>query len=151
MYVLHPSISHGKYVVLPKHKTFLCNLHISESFTPKEDLMLFSAFEQYNGKFNCFPRTLFPNRSLAQLRTRYHNVLAQRNKTDSWSVEDDSKLIKFVSEHGTSQWVNCANHLGNHTRTSCRTRFLVINRFVEQNPHAQISDIPRRKTNKRQR
>ncbi|XP_034488399.1 uncharacterized protein LOC117792384 [Drosophila innubila] len=130
MYVLHPSISH-------------------EPFTPKEDLMLFSAFEQYNGKFNCFPRTLFPNRSLAQLRTRYHNVLAQRNKTDSWSVEDDSKLIEFVSKHGTSQWVNCANHLGNHTRTSCRTRFLVINRFVEQHPNAQISDIPRRKTNKK--
>ncbi|KAL7729002.1 hypothetical protein ACLKA6_019836 [Drosophila palustris] len=125
MYVLHPSISH-------------------EPFTPKEDMMLFSAFEQYNGKFNCFPRTLFPNRSLAQLRTRYHNVLAARNKTDSWSVIDDMKLVEFVAEHGTSQWVNCANHLGNHTRTSCRTRYLVVKRFLEQNPNASVDDIPRR-------
>ncbi|KAH8310047.1 hypothetical protein KR044_011157, partial [Drosophila immigrans] len=129
LYVLHPSICH-------------------EPFTDKEDLMLFAAVKEYNGKFNCFPRTLFPNRSLAQLRTRYHNVLAQRNKTDSWSVEDDTKLMGFVTMHGTSQWVNCANHLGNHTRTSCRTRFLVIKRFLEQHPRATVSDIPRRKTTK---
>ncbi|KAH8419154.1 hypothetical protein KR222_006931, partial [Zaprionus bogoriensis] len=126
MYVLHPSISHAP-------------------FTPKEDLMLYAAVEEYNGKFNCFPRTLFPNRSLAQLRTRYHNVLAQRNKTDPWSVEDDRKLMDFVTAHGSSQWVDCANYLGNHTRTSCRTRSLVIKRFLEQHPNATIDDIPRRK------
>ncbi|EDW59779.1 snRNA-activating protein complex subunit 4 [Drosophila virilis] len=130
MYVLHPSISHAP-------------------FTPSEDLMLFAAVEEYNGKFNCFPRTLFPNRSLAQLRTRYNNVLAQRNKTDPWSMEDDTKLMSFVTEHGTSQWVKCASHLGNHTRTSCRTRFLVIKRFLEQNPQATVADIPRRKTHKK--
>ncbi|KAH8359206.1 hypothetical protein KR093_005270, partial [Drosophila rubida] len=129
LYVLHPSICH-------------------EPFTDKEDLMLFAAVKEYNGKFHCFPRTLFPNRSLAQLRTRYHNVLAQRNKTDSWSVEDDTKLMGFVTTHGTSQWVSCANHLGNHTRTSCRTRFLVIKRFLEQHPNATVSDIPRRKITK---
>ncbi|ALC47210.1 Pbp95 [Drosophila busckii] len=127
-YVLHPSISR-------------------EPFTPKEDFQLFAAYEEYNGKFNCFPRTLFPNRSLAQLRTRYHNVLAQRNKTDCWSVDDDTKLMDFVGNHGP-QWVNCANFLGNHTRTSCRTRFLVIKRFLEQNSHATVADIPRRKCHK---
>lgn len=111
--------------------------------------MLYAAYEEYNGKFNCIPRNLFPNRSLAQLRTRYHNVLAQRNKTDSWSVEDDSKLMSFVTTHGTSQWLNCANHLGNHTRTSCRTRFLVIKRFLEQHPDSTIEDLPRRKINKK--
>lgn len=122
---------------------------ISAPFTPKEDLMLYAAYEEYNGKFNCIPRTLFPNRSLAQLRTRYHNVLAQRSKTDSWSAEDDSKLMSYVTKHGTSQWLNCANHLGNHTRTSCRTRFLVIKRFLEQHPDSTIEDLPRRKTNKK--
>lgn len=110
--------------------------------------MLYAAFQEYKGKFNCFPRTLFPNRSLAQLRTRYNNVLAQRNKTDSWSVEDDTKLMSFVTANGTSQWLNCANHLGNHTRTSCRTRFLVIKRFLEQHPNATINDLPRRKSSK---
>ncbi|KAH8347131.1 hypothetical protein KR059_005607 [Drosophila kikkawai] len=128
-YVLHPSISH-------------------EAFSTKEDMMLFAAVEEYNGKFHCFPRTLFPNRSLAQLRTRYHNVLAQRNKTDSWSVQDDTRLMNFVTEHGPSQWVNCATFLGNHTRTSCRTRFMVIKRFLEQNPSATVEDLPRRRSRK---
>ncbi|KAH8383903.1 hypothetical protein KR009_011188 [Drosophila setifemur] len=128
-YVLHPSISH-------------------EPFSAKEDMMLFAAVEEYNGKFHCFPRTLFPNRSLAQLRTRYHNVLAQRNKTDSWSVLDDTRLMEFVTEHGTSQWLNCATFLGNHSRTGCRTRFLVIKRFLEQNPSARVEDLPRRRSKK---
>ncbi|XP_020817490.1 myb-like protein L [Drosophila serrata] len=128
-YVLHPSISH-------------------EPFTTKEDMMLFAAVEEYNGKFHCFPRTLFPNRSLAQLRTRYHNVLAQRNKTDSWSVRDDTRLMAFVTEHGPSQWVKCATFLGNHSRTSCRTRFMVIKQFLERNPSATVEDLPRRKSKK---
>ncbi|KAH8313880.1 hypothetical protein KR067_013439 [Drosophila pandora] len=129
MYVLHPSISHAP-------------------FTAKEDMMLFAAVEEYNGKFNCFPRSLFPNRSLAQLRTRYHNTLAQRTKTDAWSVEDDNRLMEFVTEHGTSQWLSCATFLGNHSRTSCRTRFLVIKRFLEQNPTASVEDLPRRRSKK---
>ncbi|KAH8277339.1 hypothetical protein KR026_009229 [Drosophila bipectinata] len=129
MYVLHPSISHAP-------------------FTAKEDMMLFAAVEEYNGKFNCFPRSLFPNRSLAQLRTRYHNTLAQRNKTDAWSVEDDNRLMEFVTENGTSQWLSCATFLGNHSRTSCRTRFLVIKRFLEQNPTASVEDLPRRRSRK---
>ncbi|XP_043071198.1 snRNA-activating protein complex subunit 4 isoform X2 [Drosophila grimshawi] len=129
LYVLHPSISH-------------------EPFTQKEDVMLFAAVEEYDGKFNCIPRTLFPNRSMVQLRTRYNNVLAQRHKTDSWSVSDDMKLIAFVEAHGTAQWVNCANHLGNHSRTSCRTRSMVIQRFMEQHPDATVADIPRRKVHK---
>ncbi|XP_022214388.2 uncharacterized protein LOC111068907 [Drosophila obscura] len=125
-YALHPSISHAP-------------------FSTTEDIMLFAAVEEYNGKFHSFPRTLFPNRSLAQLRTRYHNVLAQRTKTDPWSVLDDTKLMNFVTEHGAAQWVNCAAHLGNHTRTSCRTRFLVIKRFLEQHPSATVGDFPRRR------
>lgn len=148
LYVLHPSISHGKLnkkIKLVHYSVFVC---LSAPFTPKEDIMLYAAFQEYKGKFNCFPRTLFPNRSLAQLRTRYNNVLAQRNKTDSWSVEDDKKLMAFVTTNGTSQWLNCAKHLGNHTRTSCRTRFLVIKRFLEQHPNATIDDLPRRKSNK---
>ncbi|EDW55299.1 uncharacterized protein LOC6614322 [Drosophila sechellia] len=128
-YVLHPSISH-------------------EPFTTKEDMMLFAAVEEYNGKFHCFPRSLFPNRSLTQLRTRYHNVLAQRNKTDSWSVQDDTRLMSFVTQYGASQWLNCATFLGNHTRTSCRTRFLVIKKFLEQNPNAKVEDLPRRRSKK---
>ncbi|XP_043656454.1 snRNA-activating protein complex subunit 4 [Drosophila teissieri] len=128
-YVLHPRISH-------------------EAFTTKEDMMLFAAVEEYNGKFHCFPRSLFPNRSLTQLRTRYHNVLAQRNKTDSWSVQDDTRLMSFVTQYGASQWLNCATFLGNHTRTSCRTRFLVIKKFLEQNPNAKVEDLPRRRSKK---
>ncbi|XP_030374013.1 snRNA-activating protein complex subunit 4 [Scaptodrosophila lebanonensis] len=128
-YVLHPNISH-------------------EPFTVDEDIMLYAAVEEYNGRFYSIPRSMFPKRSLTQLRTRYFNVLAQRHKTDSWSIEDDKKLIDFVAKNGQSAWLDCAEHLGNHTRTSCRTRFLVIKRYLERCPNAKVEDIPRRRPHK---
>ncbi|XP_004536996.1 uncharacterized protein LOC101457522 isoform X2 [Ceratitis capitata] len=127
IYYLDPKISH-------------------EPFTAEEDLILLAAVEEYGEKFALFPRTLFPNRSITQLRMRYKNTLQTRHMLTPWSVEDDKKLMEFISEHGTSAWLRCAESLGNHNRISCRTRFLTIKKFFEKNPEATIDDIPRKKT-----
>ncbi|XP_053960123.1 uncharacterized protein LOC128864471 [Anastrepha ludens] len=126
IYYLDPKISH-------------------EPFTPEEDLILLAAVEEYGEKFALFPRTLFPNRSITQLRMRYKNTLQTRHMLKPWSVEDDKKLMEFVSEHGTSSWLRCAETLGNHNRISCRTRFLTIQKFFKKNPEATLEDIPRKK------
>ncbi|XP_036233413.2 uncharacterized protein Pbp95 isoform X2 [Bactrocera oleae] len=127
IYYLDPKISH-------------------EPFSPEEDLILLAAVEEYGEKFALFPRTLFPNRSITQLRMRYRNTLQTRHKLTPWSVEDDKKLMEFISEHGTSAWLRCAEALGNHNRISCRTRFLTIKKFFTKNPEATLEDIPRKKT-----
>uniref|UniRef100_A0A0K8WBB8 snRNA-activating protein complex subunit 4 n=1 Tax=Bactrocera latifrons TaxID=174628 RepID=A0A0K8WBB8_BACLA len=127
IYYLDPKISH-------------------EPFSPEEDLILLAAVEEYGEKFALFPRTLFPNRSITQLRMRYRNTLQTRHKLTPWSVEDDKKLMEFIAEHGTSAWLRCAGALGNHNRISCRTRFLTIKKFFAKNPEATLEDIPRKKT-----
>ncbi|XP_017481702.1 PREDICTED: uncharacterized protein LOC108370802 [Rhagoletis zephyria] len=127
LYYLHPKISH-------------------EPFTAEEDLILLAAVEEYGEKFALFPRTLFPNRSITQLRMRYRNTLQTRHKLAPWTVEDDKKLMECISEHGTSAWLRCAEVLGNHNRISCRTRFVTIQKFFVKNPEATIEDIPRKKT-----
>ncbi|XP_054081260.1 uncharacterized protein LOC105214092 isoform X2 [Zeugodacus cucurbitae] len=127
IYYLDPKISH-------------------EPFSPEEDLILLAAVEEYGEKFALFPRTLFPNRSITQLRMRYRNTLQTRHKLTPWSVEDDKKLMEFIAEHGTSAWLRCAETLGNHNRISCRTRFLTIQKFFVKNPEATLDDIPRKKT-----
>ncbi|XP_050317277.1 uncharacterized protein LOC126751235 isoform X2 [Bactrocera neohumeralis] len=127
IYYLDPKISH-------------------EPFSPEEDLILLAAVEEYGEKFALFPRTLFPNRSITQLRMRYRNTLQTRHKLTPWSVEDDKKLMEFIAEYGTSAWLRCAGALGNHNRISCRTRFLTIKKFFAKNPEATLEDIPRKKT-----
>lgn len=77
---------------------------------------------------------------------RYRNTLQSRHKLTPWSVEDDKKLMEFITEYGTSAWLRCAETLGNHNRISCRTRFLTIQKFFAKNPEATLEDIPRKKT-----
>uniref|UniRef100_A0A1A9X2N2 snRNA-activating protein complex subunit 4 n=1 Tax=Glossina brevipalpis TaxID=37001 RepID=A0A1A9X2N2_9MUSC len=126
-YTLNPLISHAP-------------------FTPEEDLLLLAAVKEYGAKFSCFPKTLFPNRTVVQLRSRYQNTILHRHKRTSWSVDDDRKLMGFVTENGTSSWLKCAEYLGNHhTRISCRTRYITIQTFLKKNPQTVIEDIPRKK------
>ncbi|KAI8129794.1 hypothetical protein FF38_12998 [Lucilia cuprina] len=121
-------------------------IRVGVPFTPEEDLLLIAAVKEYGKKFNCIPRTLFPNRSLIQLRTHYNNVLCKRHNHHPWSLEDDIKLMEFVTANGTKSWMECEKSLdGKHSRISCRTRFLTIRRYLEKNPDASIEDIPRKK------
>lgn len=106
---------------------------------------MIAAVKEYGTKFNCIPRTLFPNRSLVQLRAHYKNVLAKRHNHHPWTLEDDIKLMDFVTEHGTKEWLQCENYFdGKHSRTSCRTRFLTIKRHLDKNPDSSLQDIKRK-------
>ncbi|XP_061387208.1 uncharacterized protein LOC133322180 [Musca vetustissima] len=112
-------------------------------FTPEEDLLLLAAVKEYGAKFSYIPRTLFPNRTTVQLRSRYHNVLMHRHKQQPWTLEDDTKLMDFVTQHGPTSWKKCSEYIQNHSRISCRTRFMVIKRFFEKNPNASLADLVR--------
>ncbi|XP_037942829.1 snRNA-activating protein complex subunit 4-like [Teleopsis dalmanni] len=114
-----------------------------DSFSPEEDLLLIGLVKKYGEKFNTIPRQMFPDRTILQLRNRYLNTLKHRHTNTTWTYEDDRKLVEFVSKHGPSSWLQCAELLGNHTRTSCRTRYLTIKKFYAKNPNASLQDIPR--------
>lgn len=107
--------------------------------------MLLAAVKEYN-KFTCIPKTLFPNRSIVQLRCRYNNTIRDRHKYQPWTIEDDHRLVEFVAENGTSAWLDCERYLDNkHSRTSCRTRFGTIQKYLKKYPECDIEDVPRRK------
>ncbi|XP_073829236.1 proximal sequence element A Pbp95 [Musca autumnalis] len=137
---------HRARTTLQCRYSYSINPSISRApFTPEEDLLLLAAVKEYGAKFAYFPRTLFPNRTTVQLRSRYHNTLVHRHKQQPWTLEDDTKLMEFVTEHGTQSWKQCADLLQNHSRISCRTRFMVIKRFFEKNPNASLADMVRKK------
>ncbi|XP_037954450.1 snRNA-activating protein complex subunit 4-like [Teleopsis dalmanni] len=114
-------------------------------FSPEEDILLIGLVKKYGEKFSIIPRDMFPDRTILQLRNRYLNTLKHRHRNTTWTYEDDDKLTKFVTEHGTSSWLKCAELLGNHTRTSCRTRFITIKRMFKKNPNLKLTDVPRHK------
>lgn len=122
------------------------NIHFTLTvlFTPEEDVLLIAALKEY-GKFNCIPRSLFPNRSLIQLRSHYKNTLCKRHTHQPWSLEDDIKLMDFVNEHGTKSWLECEKMFeGRHARHGCRTRYLTIRRHLSKNPDCSIETLPRK-------
>lgn len=84
---------------------------------------------------------------MVQLRCHYNNVLSKRHNHHPWSLEDDIKLMNFVTDNGAKAWLECEHFLdGKHSRTSCRTRFLTIKKYLEKNPDASIESIPRKHT-----
>ncbi|CAD7093125.1 unnamed protein product [Hermetia illucens] len=113
-------------------------------FSREEDCVLLAALEKYGENFACIPMSLFPNRSRSQVKTRWHNTIKYQNVHQAWTVEDDEKLIEYVKQNGKGKWAELAKIMKTHTRTSCRTRYSVIEKFFAKNPVATVKDIPRK-------
>ncbi|XP_037960836.1 uncharacterized protein LOC119689956 [Teleopsis dalmanni] len=77
-----------------------------------------------------------------QLCTRCLN--AYDSKT-IWTIEDDIKLVDFVLEHETSNWLQFTEIIGNHIRTSCCTCIMTIEKYAAKNKNAMLKDVPRHK------
>ena len=48
----------------------------------------------------------------------------QRRKAQSWSEEEDRKLLHAVELFGTSKWVEIARYVGTRSRKQCRERYV---------------------------
>ncbi|XP_037958927.1 uncharacterized protein LOC119688321 [Teleopsis dalmanni] len=132
--------------VIARYTTILKPNINHRPFSPEEDLQIIALVKKYGERFKTMPREMFPlNRTILQVRNRYLNTLKHRHTNTTWTYEDDVKLEKFIKEHGTSSWLQCAELLGNHTRTSCRTRYLTMEKFYAKNPNSTVKDLPRHK------
>lgn len=88
---------------------------------------------------------MFPGRSLAQIRSHYHNKLKDTTEKDSWSREEDKKLLTYVEIYGYD-WLRISKIFNNRfTRTGCRTRFYTISRHLAKCPSNTIENVPSRK------
>lgn len=104
-----------------------------------------AAVKEYGQNFQNFPSNLLPGRTAVQIRNRYNNVLRHVGQRDHWLLEHDKRLMELVAEYGESDWAKIAQQLGCHNRTSCRSRYTTIKRFLEKNASSSIESVPRRK------
>lgn len=126
MFTLHPKIDH-------------------KPFSPEEDCILMAAVKEHGTNFRDFPSDLLPGRNTRQIRCRYNNVLRHVGKREHWNEENDTNLMGLVAELGTSNWLEIANRIVHHSRTSCRQRYMTIQRYLTKHPNSTIADVPRRK------
>lgn len=85
---------------------------------------------------------------MAQLRSHYHNTLNNTTEKENWSLEEDKKLVAYVETYGFD-WARISQLCDNRfTRTSCRTRFNTITRYLSKCPNNTIENVPRRKRKK---
>lgn len=115
------------------------------SFTVDEDCIVMAAIKKYGTNFRDFPANLLPGRNLRQIRSRYNNVLKFVGKRDHWTQDHDIKLMELVDELGATNWVQIAEKMIYHSRTSCRQRYTTIKKFLNKYPNLTVSDVPRRK------
>lgn len=88
---------------------------------------------------------LFPGRSIPQLRSHYNNKLKDTVEKASWSLKDDKLLLEYVEVYKTD-WAKISQLLGSRfSRTSCRTRYSTISKYLASHPGYSIEDVPRRK------
>lgn len=116
-----------------------------DKFTVEEDCIIMAGIKEFGKQFNKFPPNLLPGRSTLQIRNRYNNVLKNVGKTTTWTLAHDEILLEQVKTHGTSNWAEVAKSLP-HTRTSCRSRYTTVSKYLQNNTGSSLKDVPRRKT-----
>lgn len=109
-----------------------------------------AAVDEFGEDFTRLPLHEFPGRSLAQLRSHYHNQLKDTIEKDNWSREEDKKLLSYVEVYG-HDWIKISQLFNKRfTRMSCRTRFYTITRYLAKCPSHTIENVPRRKRKRKQ-
>lgn len=126
MFTLRPDIRHDK-------------------FTVEEDCILMAAYNQHGLAIEKYMHML-PGRTRVQIRNRWINVLRYENQQAQWvwTQEMDGRLLELVQELGEKNWTEVTKRLGSHTRTSTRSRYIRIQKFLRANPTATWQQMTRR-------
>lgn len=140
----------NKVQVYHRYKYTLLRPLRGAKFTAEEDCVITAYVQQYGDDFKFFPDELLPGRTTKQVWSRYKNTLQFVNTHVGWSLEEDRRLMGYIAQNLTEEgpqrisWADCAKHLGNHSRLSCRTRYYTIEKFLEKHPNATLENVPRR-------
>lgn len=95
----------------------------SGAFTESEDFLVLAAVKFFGEQWRLISDYL-PSRNASQILARYQNFLSV--SLDSWTKEDDQRLLEAVKELGTKDWVKVAERTPGKSRLQCRRRFFGI-------------------------
>jgi myb proto-oncogene protein len=91
------------------------------TFTKEEDRILLNFVQHYGEDWNLIA-SLMIDRNPRQVRERYHHYLDPSITKDSWSKEEDLKLIKLVGKYG-SRWKKISESFDGRNEVSVKNRW----------------------------
>ncbi|OHS93120.1 Myb-like DNA-binding domain containing protein [Tritrichomonas foetus] len=105
----------------------------SRSWSQNEDIRLLAGIYRY-GLDNWSSIAVFVgnNRTRAQCAQRWSRGLNPRISKDSWTHEDETKLINYVNQFGEKSWTKIAALIGNRSDVQCRYHYNQITKNGKQ-------------------
>mmetsp|Transcript_28605 Transcript_28605/g.39346 ORF Transcript_28605/g.39346 Transcript_28605/m.39346 type:complete len:804 (-) Transcript_28605:52-2463(-) len=93
------------------------------NWTVEEDELLRSAVQQYGGRNWKKISSLIADRTDVQCLHRWQKVLRPGLIKGPWTVEEDSKVVDLVRQHGMKSWSFIAKQLQGRLGKQCRERW----------------------------
>lgn len=88
-----------------------------------------------------------PHRGTVQCRCRYRNYLERvHSYFGSFAEPEDLTILAHVEKYGPTKWGQLSDYL-NRPTANVRHRYRVIMTFLQENPGADVSQMPRRNLN----
>ena len=102
-------------------------------FKENEDFVIIIGVELFGHNWAKIADFL-PNRTPIQIHSRFNTFL--NANFQSWTREEDVKLLQLVKEKGYRVWAEIAKSFDNRTRSQCRNRFYIIYKMFELAPNS---------------
>ena len=111
-------------------------------WTPEEDALLSKLVSESDGSPSwSILADCFPQKTAAQLSSRWEKVINPNLVKGSWTTDEDETIIRFVQENGEKDWAKLALLLNGRTGKQCRERFRNhLNTNVNHNPWTEEED-----------
>ena len=104
----------------------------SQPWTFYEDQRLLAAIHKYGlSDWSSVSAFVGNNRSQAQCSQRWIRGINPNLSKNSWSQEEDDRLLKLIALHGTKSWTHIASHFGNRCDVQCRYRYYQLYRQLD--------------------
>ena len=91
--------------------------------TRKEDDKLNQAVSLYGNNNWKIVSDMVGTRNRTQCAQRWMRVLNPKLSFESWTADEDQKLLAIVKEYGVKNWIKIAKKKGNRSDVQCRNRY----------------------------
>ena len=98
-------------------------LRRNTNWTRKEDDKLNQAVSLYGNNNWKIVSDMVGTRNRTQCAQRWMRVLNPKLSFESWTADEDQKLLAIVKEYGVKNWIKIAKKKGNRSDVQCRNRY----------------------------
>jgi hypothetical protein len=114
---LPPALEHGDHSVRRK----------THQWSSSEDVRLLAAIHRFGMEnWTIIAQFVGHSRTRSQCSQRWQRGLDPRISRSRWTVEDEAKLLRLVTQYGERSWIRISANMRNRSDVQCRYRYQQI-------------------------